>query len=336
MRLQSTLTAVSQAGGPANNAGHDRAGASVGAAQPAHRHGHRPGGGGGWRGRHRRRVQAQVDADAQTAGGQAQLQSQLASVGGSLDAAARRDPLIAQRAEARGRVRQAARHRDRAEAGLAAPPSPPWPRSTPMTPRPQRRAGSSVRCRAVQVQGDDPAYAAAVLALKQGQHTDPPVHDAQGYDIVELTAATPTTLTLRHIIVDRSAAVHGQGAPGLVQRGDLRIARAGLLPPARSTSTSATSAMTPAPLRRRSPRRPSASAATPATPVRAFLAIPVLAPALDAFGALRARSWAASPACAGHHRPAPHITLHFFGSITVSDSQRASAPWATSSASSNG
>ena len=53
-----------------------------------------------------------------------------------------------------------------------------------------------------QVQGDDPTYAAAVMALKAGQHTDPPVHDAQGYDIVELDASTASTLTLSHIIVD--------------------------------------------------------------------------------------------------------------------------------------
>lgn len=65
-----------------------------------------------------------------------------------------------------------------------------------------------------QIQGDDPTYAAAVLALKQRQHTNPPVHDAQGYDIVELELATATALTLSHIIVDAPVPYTVKERPG--------------------------------------------------------------------------------------------------------------------------
>lgn len=56
--------------------------------------------------------------------------------------------------------------------------------------------------------------------------------------------------------------------------------------------------------------------------MRAFLAIPVLAPALDAFGALRARVVGSVAGVRWAPPASPHLTLHFFGSITVSDSQR--------------
>lgn len=52
------------------------------------------------------------------------------------------------------------------------------------------------------VQSEDAMYAKAVLALSVRQPTEPSVRDQQGYDIVQLLAATPSALHLRHILVD--------------------------------------------------------------------------------------------------------------------------------------
>jgi hypothetical protein len=199
--LQSALTAVTQAGGPPNNPAMtaqvrasvmrsllidtviaQEATAARVAATDA-------------------QVQAQVDADTQAAGGPTQLQSRLASLGGSLtqlrdeirsslneqnleDVFARQRAVeIEQKlASGSGFASLAVQYSD--DTATAA------------------KGGSLGVVPRSQVQGDDPTYAAAVLALKPGQHTDPPVHDAQGYDIVLLDASTATTLDLRHIIVD--------------------------------------------------------------------------------------------------------------------------------------
>jgi parvulin-like peptidyl-prolyl isomerase len=201
VRLQSALTAVTQAGGPPNNPAMtaqvrasvmrsllidtviaQEATAARVAATDA-------------------QVQAQVDADTQAAGGPTQLQSRLASLGGSLtqlrdeirsslneqnleDVFARQRAVeIEQKlASGSGFASLAVQYSD--DTATAA------------------KGGSLGVVPRSQVQGDDPTYAAAVLALKPGQHTDPPVHDAQGYDIVLLDASTATTLDLRHIIVD--------------------------------------------------------------------------------------------------------------------------------------
>jgi RNA 2',3'-cyclic 3'-phosphodiesterase len=57
--------------------------------------------------------------------------------------------------------------------------------------------------------------------------------------------------------------------------------------------------------------------------VRAFLAVPVCAPALEAFQALRDQLVADVPAVRWAPAESPHITLHFFGAISTADSQRA-------------
>jgi 2'-5' RNA ligase len=58
-------------------------------------------------------------------------------------------------------------------------------------------------------------------------------------------------------------------------------------------------------------------------PVRAFLAIPVGLPALAEFQALRDGLTAELPSVRWTPRESPHITLHFFGSITDHDARRA-------------
>lgn len=201
VRLQSTLTAVGQAGGPSNNAAmtaqvrasvlrsllidtviaQEAAAAGVAATDA--------------------QVQSQVDADAQTAGGQTQLQTQLASAGGSLTQL--RDEIRSSFNEQKLEdvfARQRATEIEQKLSGGTAFATLATQYSDDTTTA--AKGGAIGAVTRAQVQGDDPTYAAAVLALKQGQHTDPPVHDAQGYDIVELDAAAPTTLTLRHIIVD--------------------------------------------------------------------------------------------------------------------------------------
>ncbi|HSP64889.1 MAG TPA: peptidylprolyl isomerase [Candidatus Deferrimicrobium sp.] len=201
VRLQSTLTAVGQAGGPSNNAAmtaqvrasvlrsllidtviaQEATAAGVVATEAE--------------------VQAQVDADAQTAGGQSQLQTSLASVGGSL-AQLRdeiRSSLNEQKLEDAFARQRATEIEQKLSAGTAFTSLATQYSDDPTT---SAKGGSLGTVPRAQVQGEDPTYAAAVLALKPGQHTDPPVRDAQGYDIVELDASTASTLTLRHIIVD--------------------------------------------------------------------------------------------------------------------------------------
>jgi 2'-5' RNA ligase len=57
--------------------------------------------------------------------------------------------------------------------------------------------------------------------------------------------------------------------------------------------------------------------------VRAFLAIPVQAPALDVFKALRAGIVDDVPAVRWAPADSAHITLHFFGAITTEEADRA-------------
>lgn len=201
VRLRSTLTAVGQAGGPSNNAAmtaqvrasvlrsmlidtviaQEAAAAGVAATDAE--------------------VQAQVDADAQTAGGQSQLQAQLASIGGSL--VQLRDEIRSSLNEQKLEdvfARQRAVEIEQKLASGSAFAALAMQYSDDSTTAPN--GGTLGAVPRSQVQGDDPTYAAAVMALKQGQHTDPPVHDAQGYDVVGLDASTATTLTLRHIIVN--------------------------------------------------------------------------------------------------------------------------------------
>ncbi len=200
-RLHSALTAVRQGGGPTNNSAmtaqlrasvlrsllidtviaQEAAAARVAASSVE--------------------VEAQVSADAQSAGGMAQLQTRLASIGGSLTQLRDeiRSSLNEQRLEALFAAQRATEIERQLAAGatfgvLAAQYS-----DDAVT---AARGGALGEVPRAQVLGDDPAYAAPVLALTPGWHTDPPIRDAQGYDIVALDASTLSFLTLRHIIVD--------------------------------------------------------------------------------------------------------------------------------------
>lgn len=201
VRLQSALTAVSQAGGPTNNSAmtaqvrasvlrsllidtviaQEASASGVAATAPE--------------------VQSQVDADVQTAGGTAQLQSQLATLGGSL-AQLRdeiRSSLNEQRLEDAFAKQRAAEIEQKLSGGTAfATLATQYSDDTDTA----SKGGALGAVARTQIQGDDPAYAAAVLALHPGGYTNPPIRDAQGYDIVALDSSSATTLTLRHIIVN--------------------------------------------------------------------------------------------------------------------------------------
>jgi len=146
-------------------------------------------------------VQSQVDADVQTAGGISQLQSQLATLGGSL-AQLRdeiRSSLNEQKLEDIFARQRAAEIEQKLGAGTAfASLASQYSDDSATAPK----GGELGAVPRTQIQGDDPAYAAAVLALHPAAYANPPIRDTQGYDIVELESSTTTTLTLRHIIVD--------------------------------------------------------------------------------------------------------------------------------------
>jgi parvulin-like peptidyl-prolyl isomerase len=200
VRLQSALTAVSQAGGPSNNPAMtaqvrasvlrsllidtviaQEATASGVAATESD-------------------VQTQVDADARTAGGLPQLQSQLATLGGSL--AQLRDEIRSSLNEQKLEDVFAKQRATEIEQKLAAGTSFASLASQYSDDSASAPKGGELGAVArTQIQGDDPTYAAAVLALHNGSYTNPPVHDTQGYDIVELESSTATAMTLRHIIV---------------------------------------------------------------------------------------------------------------------------------------
>ena len=59
--------------------------------------------------------------------------------------------------------------------------------------------------------------------------------------------------------------------------------------------------------------------------MRAFLAIPVLPPALEAFHAIRAALVADVPDVRWAPAGSAHLTLHFFGSVSAQESERALA-----------
>jgi parvulin-like peptidyl-prolyl isomerase len=201
LRMQSALTAVGQAGGPTSNPAMTAqlrasvlrsllidtviaqeataAGVAVTDAQ----------------------VEAQVNADAQSAGGLPQLQSQLAALGGSLTQLhdAIRSSVNEQNLEDVFAKQRALEIEQKLGTGTAFATLAAEYSDDTATASSGGQLGAVPR---TQIQGNDPAYAAAVLALARGAYTNPPIRDAQGYDIVALESATPAALTLRHIIVD--------------------------------------------------------------------------------------------------------------------------------------
>lgn len=200
VRLHSTLTALAQEGGPTSNAAmtaqvrasvlrsllmdaviaEEAAAAHVAATESE--------------------IDAQVAADVQAAGGPAQLESQLASVGGSMTQLNDeiRSSLNEQKLEYLLAAQRAAAVEQQLSSGVAFATVAAQLSDDTSTASHGGDLGAVPRA---QVEGEDPAYAAAVLALQPGQ-TSAPIRDAQGYDIVQLERASPVALMLRHIIID--------------------------------------------------------------------------------------------------------------------------------------
>jgi parvulin-like peptidyl-prolyl isomerase len=201
VRLQSVLTSVGQAGGPSGNAAMRsqvrasvlrsliidtviaQEAAALGVAATS------------------AEIQAQVSVAAAAAGSTAKLESQLASIGGSMTQL--HDEIVSslneQKLEDLFARRRAAEIEQKLAAGAGFATLASQYSDDPATAPKGGELGAVARS---QIQGDDPAYSGPVLALTAGRHADPPIRDAQGYDIVELESATPAALTLRRIIVD--------------------------------------------------------------------------------------------------------------------------------------
>ena len=200
VRLHSALTSIRQGGGPAANATMQtqvrasvlrglvldaiiaqEAGSSGLAATEAE-------------------IQNEIAKDVQQAGGPTQLETQLAGAGGSLTQL--RDEVRSRLNEAHLEDRFAQQRAAQVEQMLA--------------------SGSDFAGAARQYSDDsgssagggdlgtitldalktyDPVFAAAVRALHAGQYTTTPVHDAGGYDIIQVYAATASARGVRHILV---------------------------------------------------------------------------------------------------------------------------------------
>jgi hypothetical protein len=146
-------------------------------------------------------IQAQVQADVAAAGGTNQLQSKLASLGGSM--AQLHDEISAslneQKLEDAFAKQRAVEIEQKLAGGVSFATLAMQYSDDAATAAKGGALGAVPR---TQVQGDDPVYSGPVLALTPGQYTIAPIRDAQGYDIVQLQSSTATTLTLRHIVVN--------------------------------------------------------------------------------------------------------------------------------------
>ncbi|MBV8195239.1 MAG: SurA N-terminal domain-containing protein [Candidatus Dormibacteraeota bacterium] len=145
-------------------------------------------------------VQAEINTDAQQAGGMSQLESQLASAGGSMAQLQDeiRSELNEQRLEnAFARQRAAAVEQTLAGGADFAATAQQYSDGTGTS----SKGGDLGQLSTADLQSDDPAFAAAVKALAVGTYTHTPVRDSGGYDIIEVYAATSSMWGVRHILV---------------------------------------------------------------------------------------------------------------------------------------
>ncbi|MFN2582875.1 MAG: SurA N-terminal domain-containing protein [Candidatus Dormibacteria bacterium] len=145
-------------------------------------------------------VQQEVNMDAQQAGGINQLQSQLASAGGSI--AQLQDEIRSQGNEQRlenAFAQQRAQLVEQTLAGGAdfASTAKQYSDDTGTAPK----GGDLGALSASDLQSDDPTFVAAVKALTVGAYTRSPVRDAGGYDVIQLYDMTASSWSVRHILV---------------------------------------------------------------------------------------------------------------------------------------
>lgn len=200
VRLKSTTIAIQQAGGPSGNPSMDSGIRStvlrsliLDAVIAQEAAGHRIAASD-------KEVQSEVDADAKQVGGMNQLQTQLASAGGSL--AQLEDEIRSQLNEQRLEDVFAAQRAAMVEQTLAGGADFAQTATQESDDTGTASKGGDLGAlSAADLSGDDAAFAAAVRALAVGAYTTTPVHDAGGYDIVELYAATPDSWSVRHILI---------------------------------------------------------------------------------------------------------------------------------------
>ncbi len=200
-RLQSTLTSIRQAGGPAtgNSAMQTQLRVSVlrslildaVIAQEAAYQGLAA---------TDAQVAAQVSVAAQQAGSTPALQTALAQAGGSITQL--RDEIRSQLNEQRLEEFFAGQRAQEIENQLASGAS-----FTALATSMSDDSGTSTKggdlgtLTAGDLTSDDADFAAAVKSLTRGAYTKVPVHDSGGYDIIQLYAKTGTTWSVRHILV---------------------------------------------------------------------------------------------------------------------------------------
>ncbi len=145
-------------------------------------------------------VQAAVAADARQDGGINSLATHLAEVGGSI--AQLQDEIRSQINEQRlENVFAQARAAD-VERQLAAGTSfASLARSMSDDTGTSGKGGDLGVITASQLGSYDTAFISAVKALPAGRYTTTPVHDAGGYDVVEVYARTATSWSVRHILI---------------------------------------------------------------------------------------------------------------------------------------
>ena len=145
-------------------------------------------------------VQAEVDRDAEAAGGLAALQTQLAGAGGSIDQL--KDEIHATINEQRVEDHFAAQRAAEAEQELATGADFAATATKLSDDTGTNTKGGDLGALGLgELKSYDPDFASAVTSLSPGQHTTTPIHDAGGYDIVMVYAATTTSRSVRHILI---------------------------------------------------------------------------------------------------------------------------------------
>jgi parvulin-like peptidyl-prolyl isomerase len=212
IRLQSTTVAIQQAGGPSHNATMEsnlratvlrslildaviaQEAATEGVAVT------------------NAEIQKEINAEAQQVGGMSQLQSQLASAGGSMAQLQdeTRSRLNEQHVEDRFAQQRAALVEQTLRGGADfAQTAQQYSDDTGTA----SKGGDLGALTEQDLAGDDAAFAGAVRSLAVNTYTTSPVHDSGGYDIIQLYDRSVTTWSARHILIAAPAQYTVQDRP---------------------------------------------------------------------------------------------------------------------------
>lgn len=158
-------------------------------------------------------VRAEVAKDAQSVGGMNQLQTQLASAGGSI--AQLEDEIRSQANEQRVEDRFAQQRATMVEQTLAGGADFAQTATQDSDDTATASKGGDLGALSAQdLSNGDQTFAAAVHELTVGAYTKTPIHDSGGYDIIQLYAQTATTWSVRHILVAAPTPYTVQDRPG--------------------------------------------------------------------------------------------------------------------------